>query len=183
MLSEEAQTFRSLLRVYVRARLHKSGLPSPAALARTASNAPDTERAFLHVVAEFDSMYGEQLVSMLGGWPRNLSDIDTFVIGVVSSMLANGHGMRWGHIIAIAAFVGVVAVNCAQHEMPQAIEPLVECVAHVVDRDMSAFIREHDGWAAFALAFRERQRETSAATPVVVSLIAALCITAIFAFM
>jgi hypothetical protein len=42
---------------------------------------------------EFDTICGGHLVSMLGGWPRNLSDIDTFVIGVVNSMLANGHGM------------------------------------------------------------------------------------------
>jgi hypothetical protein len=169
-MSTEAQVFRCLLRAHIVRELRKqSQHVLPGLLPGVDSSPPqvskyqlvsynELEQVFDRVVTEFQDTCGADLTRMLKDWPANMTTIETFVVEVMRNILVDGHA-EWGRMVATAAFLTCVAVKCTHEEMASAIEPLVDYAAYLTDEYLMAYIREHGGWTAFALAFRNQHQQ------------------------
>ena len=57
-------------------------------------------------------------------------------------------------MVAIAAFVMKFALRCVLHEMGEAVVPVIDHAAVIVDEKLAHYVLENGGWTTFALAFK-----------------------------
>ena len=192
-MTEEAQVFRMLLRAHIVRELRNHGYHVPSGLLPGDESPTDKfqlvtyaelEQLFSHVVSEFEGNYGADLAAMLDSWPANMAAVEAFVVQVMRNILVDGHA-EWGRMVATAAFLTRVAINCTRYEMAGSIVPLVDYAAYLTDDNLMVYIRQHGGWPAFALAFRDnhQQERTRTNAGTIAAAVAAVTIATVCAVM
>ena len=166
-LSTEAQAFRLLLRSHIVHELQKRGHHVAAEMLgqeQQLDEYSELKQVFSRVVIEFDTRYGYDLAALLHDSPPTKSSVETFVVDVMQHILMDGHA-DWGRMVATAAFLTHVSIRCSEREMSAEIAPLVDYAAQLADQNLMMFIRQHGGWAAFALAFRRDEHPSASSMP------------------
>jgi hypothetical protein len=162
-LSEEAYVFRWLVRKYVVTKLQENRLSVPTSL--LADDGPQTplqghdrtwhdnlSEAFIHVVDQFVADNSTELQSVTDTLPTTVFSIEDCVMEVIRNVLVYGD-VTWGRMVAVAAFVGRVALRCVRNEVVEVVAPLIDHSALLAEQKLSYYIRENGSWPGFAAAF------------------------------
>jgi len=169
-LSNEARTFRWLLRGFVAAKLQEEGLSPPTSLLiqdqqvtvddQEHVSKDDLQEVFYQCVSKFIQQNEQSLQSLVDGLSPTKWTVTECIMEVNRNVLLIGD-VSWGRMVAIAAFLMKVSVCCIKNELIEAVIPLIDQAALLVNEKLAAYIRNNGGWAAFALAFKPPKKEGS----------------------
>ena len=169
-LSSEARTFRWLVRSFVVAKLHEESLSLPAGLLindqqvtvddQELVSKQDLQEAFYRCVSKFINDNEQSLQTLVDGLPPTKWTIDECIMEVNRNVLLLGD-MSWGRMVATAAFLTKVSICCIKNELSEAIVPLIDQAALLVNEKLAAYIRENGAWAVFAQVFKSPKKGSS----------------------
>jgi hypothetical protein len=186
VLSGEARTFRWLVRGFVAAKLREERLSLPTGLLlddqqvtvddQELVSREDLQEAFYRCVDKFLKDNGATLRALVDGLPPTNWTITECIMEVNRNVLLLGD-VSWGRMVAIAAFLTKVSASCERNELSEAIIPLIDQAALLVNDKLAQFVRDNGGGAAFALAFNCPKEQGSWAKKALkaVSVILAMC--------
>ena len=99
---------------------------------------------------------GNALELRVGAIPSTVSAVDECVMEVIRNVLLHGV-VHWGTMVAVTAFVMMVALRCVHREVVEVVAPLTDHMALLADEKLALFIRENGGWTVFAHAMQKKE--------------------------
>jgi hypothetical protein len=158
-LSCEAYIVRCLIRNYIMSKLRINSLIIPASLLTDIHGgdnvAPQDElkEAFANAVDMFTRDNGTALTLLVETLPATVSTIEGCVVESVQDVLTYG-AVTWGSMVAVTAFVNLVALRCVRNEMGHVLVPVIDHIAVLADQKLTTFIRDNGSWPAFEYVFK-----------------------------
>ena len=149
-LEDITLTSQKLCEDYIHARLRRSGIAS-FDLSSTLSQT-DCSLTLL-VVGQILELRYPKLFSKVSLQLRITFGNEAVVWGAFNKFATNLfiNGITWAHIIALFAFAGGLAVDCAAHGRAIFLGRISLWLAGFVGKHLAAWIRQHGGWVIYMI--------------------------------
>lgn len=72
-----------------------------------------------------------------------------------STYTIDDSNVKWGHVIALLVFTGVLAVRCVEINNNQQVDDIVNWVTKFLDTKLGLWLNRHGGWDGFVLWHRQ----------------------------
>lgn len=69
--------------------------------------------------------------------------------------------VKWGHVIALLVFTGVLAVRCVEINNNQQVDEIVNWVTKFFDTKLNGWLERHGGWDGFVCWYEESNGHTA----------------------
>lgn len=58
--------------------------------------------------------------------------------------------VKWGHVISLLVFAGLLAVRCVETNVPERVDSIVDWVSYFLDTKLERWLERNGGWSGFA---------------------------------
>ena len=72
-------------------------------------------------------------------------------IPTIKTDVVDDSHIKWGHIIALLVFAGIVAIRSVECQSPETVDCIISWVTNFFDNELSCWLTKQGGWVSFDL--------------------------------
>lgn len=85
--------------------------------------------------------------------PLKIHDKENGNIPTITNDALDDSHIKWGHLIALLVFAGLVAVRSVECQSTGIVDEIVSWVTNFFDTELSHWLAKQEGWVSFCLFF------------------------------
>ena len=67
---------------------------------------------------------------------------------ILKDVAYNDSHIKWGHVIALLVFAGILAVRAVECDSVETVDDIVAWVTNFFDTELSCWLGKHGGWVS-----------------------------------
>ena len=127
---------------------------------------PDELSDAIRILAdEFEELYCERfpaLVAKIHGLRIETQDVADVLKKITRHLFGSidNRVVKWGHVIALLVFAGILSVRCIELDKSERVDEIVNWIVEFLVTELGDWFHRHGGWCGYLVWFRASRNTT-----------------------